>query len=311
MDLEHHQLDLRYAELRRKDARRESHLIASLAEHGQQVPVVVVPAGQVGRYILVDGYKRQRALKKLRRDTVAALVWELPSAEALVLERLMRGTEPDSPIEQGWLLIALRDEHGLCLDELARRFDHSKSWVSRRIGLVDSLSAEVQERVRAGKLPPHAAMKYLVPLARANTRDCARIVAAIAEPLSTRQVATIYAGYQAAAPQARQRLVDDPLLYLRAQEAARGTADEAALPPDRLLLRDLEIMASVARRLKHSLAKGLARALNDTQRAEVLAAMAQARHDTTLTLTRCEKELVDARPNNQDGHPAPQEAGAR
>jgi len=41
MDLELHQLDLRYERLRTRNARREERLLASLASAGQQVPLVV------------------------------------------------------------------------------------------------------------------------------------------------------------------------------------------------------------------------------------------------------------------------------
>ena len=48
------------------------------------------------------------------------------------------------------------------------RFDKSESWVSRRLALVSELPEPVQELVRSGGLPAHAAMKHLVPLARAK-----------------------------------------------------------------------------------------------------------------------------------------------
>src|SRR3990172_9374821 len=90
MDLEFHQVDLRYESLRTRNAAREARLLASLAETGQQAPVVVVTVGDVGRHVLVDGYKRVRALRRLGRDTVRAMAWDLGEAEALVVERLMR-----------------------------------------------------------------------------------------------------------------------------------------------------------------------------------------------------------------------------
>ena len=60
MALEFHQLDRRYEALRKRDLRKERQLLASLAEHGQLLPVVVVAAAE--RFIVVDGYKRLRAL---------------------------------------------------------------------------------------------------------------------------------------------------------------------------------------------------------------------------------------------------------
>ena len=75
MELEFHQIDLRYETLRRRDPRRERHLLASIGVQGQVCPVVVLPVDG-GRPILLDGYKRLRALKLLKRDTVLAMLWD-------------------------------------------------------------------------------------------------------------------------------------------------------------------------------------------------------------------------------------------
>ena len=55
MELELHQLDLRYAKLRRRSASKERQLVASLAEKGQLLPVVVVRGGEATAYVLLDG----------------------------------------------------------------------------------------------------------------------------------------------------------------------------------------------------------------------------------------------------------------
>lgn len=75
MEVELHQLLLRYERLRKCHPRGERALLASLAEIGQQVPVVVV--GDAERFVLIDGYKRVRALRRLARDVVLATRWEL------------------------------------------------------------------------------------------------------------------------------------------------------------------------------------------------------------------------------------------
>ena len=51
-----HQLDVRYEALRPRDAKKERQVLASLAEVGQLLPVVVVGAGQADRYVLLDGH---------------------------------------------------------------------------------------------------------------------------------------------------------------------------------------------------------------------------------------------------------------
>src|SRR5207247_6391681 len=105
MKLEFHQLDRRYQHLRARHPERQRRLLASLAAVGQQTPVVVVAIpDQADRYQLIDGYKRAVALEQLGRDTVDAIVWEMSEADALVLDRSMRFSEPETALEQGWLL---------------------------------------------------------------------------------------------------------------------------------------------------------------------------------------------------------------
>jgi uncharacterized ParB-like nuclease family protein len=85
MQVELHQLEMRYERLRKRAPRTERALLTSLAEIGQQTPVVVV--GDAERFVLIDGYKRVRALRRLARDVVLATRWELEEVEALLRER--------------------------------------------------------------------------------------------------------------------------------------------------------------------------------------------------------------------------------
>jgi len=57
-------------------------LIASIAEVGQQVPVIAIAEGE--RLVLIDGYLRVEALHRLGRDTVRAIAWPVTEPEALV-----------------------------------------------------------------------------------------------------------------------------------------------------------------------------------------------------------------------------------
>lgn len=247
MDLELHQLDLRYATLRRRDGRRERALLSSLSATGQQVPVVVVKS-ETGKFVLVDGYKRVRALQRLHRDTVTAMTWALAEPEALLLARLMRTAEGDSALEQGWLLRELHQRFGLAANELARRFDKSKSWVSRRLALVKDLPESVQELVRSGELSAHAAMKHLVPLARANIDGWLELPPALAaHGLSSRQVGTLCAAWAAGTAESRALILSDPLLVIRAEDEARRPKER--LPRDRLL-GDVAAIAAIARRAR-------------------------------------------------------------
>jgi hypothetical protein len=63
--LDLHQLELRYRDLRIHDGEQRRRLIGSVAEIGQQVPVVVIH--DADRPVLIDGYLRVEALHRLHR----------------------------------------------------------------------------------------------------------------------------------------------------------------------------------------------------------------------------------------------------
>jgi ParB-like chromosome segregation protein Spo0J len=139
VQLEFHQLELRYERLRIVRPEQERRLLASLAEVGQQVPIVVVQPASSSQPVVMDGYKRIRGLRRLHRDTVEASSWPGEEVEALIITRLMQTAETETALEQSWLLLELKQRFGFSLEELARRFGHSVSWVSRRLALVQEL----------------------------------------------------------------------------------------------------------------------------------------------------------------------------
>ena len=292
VDLEFHQLDLRYEGLRTRHARKERQVLASLADHGQLLPVVVVAAD--APFVLVDGYKRVRALQRLAHDTVRATVWAIDEAEAVILEHVMRTADPAGPLTQGWILDELRARFALSLEELGRRFDKTPSWVSRRLALVRELPDAIQTQVRAGRIAPHAAMKYLVPLARANREACLTLADAIARAqLSTRQVGDLYALWQEGTEEMRTLVGTDPLLMLRVRAHATTRPERLAAPR---WLDDLKALAGVARRAHRRLREGVTVPLAAAARHEADLAMQDARADCAALFHRWDQERPDARP---------------
>ena len=113
MELEFHELDRRLEHLRVRRPDQKRRLLVSLAALGQQTPIVVVEVGnQPNRYLVIDGYKRIAALEQLGQDTVAAVIWPMSAAEAVVLDRSMRMSERETPLEEGWLLAELEQRFG-------------------------------------------------------------------------------------------------------------------------------------------------------------------------------------------------------
>lgn len=290
MQLEFHQLDRRWEHLRVRHRQRQRRLLASLAEVGQQTPIVVVAAaGQPDRYLVIDGYKRIAALQQLGRDTVEAVVWPMSEAEALLLDRSLRLSEQESALEQGWLLAELEQRFGYGLEELARRFDRSVSWVSRRLALVELLPETIQQQVREGKISAHVAMKFLVPAARINLEDCQRMAAVFAQyHCESRPAGQLYAAWRNGSAAIRQRILDAPELFFKTQRQTESKAQATVGAAE--LLRDLEMVVAIVNRAHRRLAGAAVTEMDPTQCAAVLRQAAQARQQLGRLAERIEKE---------------------
>jgi ParB/RepB/Spo0J family partition protein len=285
MQLEFHQLDRRWEHLRVRQPHLQRRLLASLAESGQQTPIVVVAAGQPDRYLVIDGHKRIAALQQLGRDTVEAAVWAMSDAEALLLDRSLRFSPRESALEQGWLLSEMEQRFGYSLNELARRFDRSVNWVSRRLALVELLPETIQQQVREGAIAAQVAMKYLVPIARVSGEDCARMAAAFVQHrCDTRQAGQLYAAWRDGSRVVRERILAGPELFLKTQRQPPAVRPAAAA-----LDRDLEMAVAILHRAGRRLAEALPE-MDGPQQEQAQRQLESARRELERIAARIGKE---------------------
>ena len=300
MEIELHQLELRYAALRIDSPGRRARLLASMAQHGQRSPVLVI--GEEDRFVLIDGYARVEVLRDLGRDLVLALVLELSEAEALVMAHRLEAKRRRSALEEGWLILALIERHGLDQRRVAERLQRAVSWVSRRLGLVKDLPEAAQAAVRSGVVPAHAAAKYLVPLARAKRDHCEQLVTALgSEPVTVRELERIYVCWKRAGDEeGRLKIVKHPRMALKADAAMQSEPAVPAGDPAAPLLGDLDGIAGIARRARRRLDEGLLHELDARRRGLVTRSGTVAKL-AMLTLT----ELLDEETPCSISTPAP------
>lgn len=308
MQLELHQLDRRWEHLRARDPHRQRRLLASLADSGQQTPIVVVLSkDNRERYLVIDGYKRVAALELLGRDTVEATVWSMSEAEALLLSRSLRFSPQESALEQGWLLVEMEQGFGYRLDELARRFDRSVSWVSRRLALVELLPEAIQQQVREGKLSAQVAMKYLAPVARVNADDCTRMAAAfVAHHCDTRQAGQLYSAWRKGTRVVRERILAEPELFLKTQ--GQGPAAKPAAVEQ--VERDLQMAIAILHRASRRLAAALTE-ITGPQRKQAQGQIESARRELARMAERIGKEQEEkhAEPGTTNRDPGTEREG--
>ncbi len=297
-EIELHQLNRPYETLRIASKARQRYLLSSLATDGQQTPVLVIEQSE-GNYVLIDGYQRVAALEQLGRDTVDAIVVALDEASALIFVHRQGQKTRRSAVEDAWLLQVLTEQYGLNQHELALRLGHTTSWISRRLGLLTVLPESVQELVQRGQLPSYPSMKYMVPLARANSADCEKLAANLAgHQLSTRQMERLYVAWRTSDEETRARLVDKPLLFLKATKEM-----EQAKPPhpDAELAKDLETLGTMSRRV----ARRLSRRRPELEVPKELALIQSATRTSINALMGLMKEKFDARQRSAQDRLAP------
>ena len=122
--------------------------------------------------MLIDGYRRVAALRRLGRDTASVEQWACDLTEALLGVLARTQDRPFASIEEALLLRELMQGQGLSQHDLARRCGRDVSWVSRRLQLLSGLPDAALAAVRDGKLSSWAANRVVVPLARANAEPC-------------------------------------------------------------------------------------------------------------------------------------------
>ena len=309
--LEWHRLELRFAATRLAPRQRLAALERSLAEAGQLRPLIAVPApapATPSRFVLIDGYRRLAALRRLGRDTAWVEVWACDTARALVALLAHAQTRPFEPLEQALLLQELASESGLSQHALARALGRDVSWVSRRRALLSALSEPLLAAVMAGTLSAWAAVRVLVPLARANPAHAEAVLAALREaPLSTRELARWLAHYQGASAATRERLVAHPALFAKADQANEDQQQARALArgPEGAWAADCaraeRLLANLRTRLAPLAGSALAPELE-----EAFARLARAFTRLTHDLQRCLGHDPDPDPR---AHPAPRRAG--
>lgn len=156
-----------YRRYRLADPPAEEAMAGSLRRWGQLAPVVACQRGP--QLELLDGFKRATAACQIAGwTTLSVRVLEVDerTAKAAILG-LNRGQRATRELEEAWIVQALVRDDGLTQVEAAHLLGQHKSWVCRRLALLEKLSDEVKEDLRLGLLGP-ALARQLVRLPAGN-----------------------------------------------------------------------------------------------------------------------------------------------
>jgi ParB/RepB/Spo0J family partition protein len=146
------------------DPEQTRALADNIAAHGLLNAVIVYRHPQSGRFRLIAGERRWRAVQLLGWKTVRARVLKEPPDDATRRELALIDNEQRqdlSDIERGLAYLGYMAATGSTASALANKLGKHVSTVTRAVQIARKLPPDTQELVRSGKLPPFAARHLL------------------------------------------------------------------------------------------------------------------------------------------------------
>ena len=169
-ELECQEIGEHYGRYRLHLPEAERAMARSLERYGQLSPVVVCRRQE--RYELIDGFKRlgaARGLAQISHLSARLLEADERTAKAAIYG-LNRAGGRTRELEEAWIIQALVREDGMSQVEVAELLGRHKSWVCRRLALIERLGPKAKDELRVGLLTPTAA-RQIVRLPEGNQAE--------------------------------------------------------------------------------------------------------------------------------------------
>lgn len=239
------ELGVCYRRYRLADAAAEEAMTRSLSSYGQLAPVTA--CWRSDRAELLDGFKRQAAAARIAWPTLSVRLVDVDeqAAKAAIFGLNRTGQHPGE-LEEAWIVQALVREDGLSQVEAARLLAKHKSWVCRRLALLERLGAEAQSELRLGLLSPGLA-RQLTRLPAGN--QAAVLAAARRDSLTVVEVQGVVDLLQGASPEQEASVLEAPRTALRQQEAV-PVRDPRLSPAGNRLARQLSLVLDLLGRIE-------------------------------------------------------------
>ena len=305
-------LQLRYAHTRIHRPERVSSLASSIERFGQIIPVIALREG-MDSFVLIDGYLRVKAVRRCRRDTVAAEIWECKEEEALVEVLARAHTRKWDLIEEAALLRELYHQYHLPQSRIASLLGRKQGWVSGRLALYDALSEDILELIRKGCISTWAATRVIAPIARAIPEHGKVLSESLTkEDLSTRELALLFRHYQKANRKQREHLVREPFLFLKALRAREEAAGAKVLKEgvEGQWLRELRLIGHMLRGLLKEVPTLFYSGQGNLDRRVLLTAFEESREQFGELEKKIRRYNRDDHPGEPTSHLEPLSAGS-
>ena len=185
---------------------------ASLDRIGQLSPVIV--RKEDDKYQLLDGFKRCQVAERLGWEFIQARVLDisLPHGKAMILN-YNRTNRSLLDYDEALVIYSLKKDHLMDQEAISQLTGYSRSWVCRRLALIEKLSDSVQEELRMGMISNSQA-RAIVKLPRGNQEVIMRVI--ITHNITSRDSCVLVEKYlQSTSKSEQEYLIDHPVEVLQ------------------------------------------------------------------------------------------------
>jgi len=242
------ELGERYRRYRLADPSAEEAMARSLRSYGQASPVTA--CWRDGRAEVLDGFKRKTAAVRVCWPTLSVRLVDIDErcAKAAIFGLNSVGRQP-SELEEAWIVQALVREDGLSQVEAAQLLNKHKSWVCRRLALLERLCEAAQVELRLGLLSAGLA-RQLTRLPVGN--QAAVLTTARRASLTMVEVQEVIDLLPGATPEQEALLWHDPrAALLQAKGVPLPVRDPRLSPAGNRLARQLAMVLDLLSRLEN------------------------------------------------------------
>ncbi|HUL46244.1 MAG TPA: ParB N-terminal domain-containing protein [Steroidobacteraceae bacterium] len=224
-------------------------MMGSLSAHGQLVPLVVVERN--GRMEILDGFKRLTAAKRMGWTALTISAAERDEAgQWATMLALNRGHQAMTELEEALVLREIA-RTGLTQLQIAELVQRHKTWVSRRIGLLERLHPELVEGMKLGVLSPGVARRLLSLPPGNQLQMAAAAQSAGLGPRDTERLVSLW--QRARSPVVQRQLLTEPRAALVRAYPESTPLDPRLTLQGQQLSRLLRLVTGVGQRLVRSL----------------------------------------------------------
>ncbi len=168
------ELDIGLSQLRLQKPEQIKRMLGSIEHLGQLHPLIVriIPKG----YQIIDGFKRYYAAEQL--GTKELLVKVLDITESAAKAMILNYNKDNNSLldyEEAMIVYSLKRDHLLDQVQISKLLCCSRSWVCRRLSLIEKLDTSVQDEIKLGVLS-NSHCRELVKLPRGNQKDMTKTI---------------------------------------------------------------------------------------------------------------------------------------